>query len=394
MLTLPDDVKKILETLNGSGHAAYVVGGCVRDGLMGVSPTDWDITTSALPHEIKTLFKPTIDTGIEHGTVTVVINRRNYEVTTFRIDGQYADGRRPDSVTFTDDLVADLSRRDFTMNAIAYNPTSGIADPFCGAADIKNKTIRCVNEPVMRFSEDALRMMRAIRFAAQLSFNIEEKTYAAIFVIAERLNLISMERIRDELTKTLCSANPEKALMFMDAGLWRHIIRGKNINCCLENTYLLKNCPKLPALVYALLAADKAFMRHLKFDNQTINETALYCEWLGKNIADDKYEIKKILNKTGPDKFEKLIKLKTITAPQDITFFKSIAETARGIVSGGECYSLNDLAVSGGDLINIGVPHGKEVGRVLAALLDKVMAEPDLNDREILLRLAADLLID
>ena len=387
MLTLPDDVKKILNTLNSEGHAAYVVGGCVRDSLMGIIPKDWDITTSALPHEIKTLFKPTIDTGIEHGTVTVVISRRNYEVTTFRIDGQYTDGRRPDTVKFTGKLEADLSRRDFTMNAIAYSPLTGITDPFCGAIDIKNKIIKCVNEPVLRFSEDALRMMRAIRFAAQLSFNIEEHTHKAIYQIAERLNLVSMERIRDELTKILCSDNPAMVKILADTGLWQYIIRGKNIKCNLNKAYLIVNCTKTPAMIYALLETDKAFMRHLKFDNQTINETALYCEWIGKDITNSRYRIKKVLNKMGPDKFKKLIALKIIAEPDNSAHFNNVLNLARDIIKSGECYTLNNLAVKGGDLIDTGIPPGKEIGRALGDLLDMVMAEPELNDRDVLLGL-------
>ena len=194
-INLPEDVKKIIRTIEENGFEAYAVGGCVRDSILGREPDDWDITTSARPEQVKSFFKKTIDTGIKHGTVTVMINHVGYEVTTYRIDGEYKDGRHPESVEFSAKLVDDLKRRDFTINAMAYNESHGFVDEFNGISDLNNKVIRCVGDSVERFSEDALRMMRAIRFSAQLGFEIEQSTYNAIVKLAPSIKQVSMERV-------------------------------------------------------------------------------------------------------------------------------------------------------------------------------------------------------
>lgn len=223
-LKIPENVKRIIETLENHGHEAYAVGGCVRDILLGREPDDWDITTSAKPNQVKALFRRTIDTGIQHGTVTVMMDEEGYEVTTYRMDGEYEDHRHPKEVLFTPNLVEDLRRRDFTINAMAYNPKTGIVDEFDGVGDLERHRIRCVGEPVERFDEDALRMLRGIRFAGQLQFDLEEKTYSAIADRAPTLVNVSAERIRTELTKLLLAAGSDRLLLAADTGLSRYFL--------------------------------------------------------------------------------------------------------------------------------------------------------------------------
>ncbi len=221
---IPENVKYIIETLENNGHEGYAVGGCVRDAVLGREPEDWDITTSAKPQQVKTLFRRTIDTGIKHGTVTVMIGNEGYEITTYRMDGEYEDHRHPSSVTFTPDLREDLRRRDFTINAMAYNPGTGIVDEFGGLADLERKCIRCVGCAGERFEEDALRMLRGIRFAGQLQFEIEPETREAIRERASTLTKVSAERIRTELTKLICSAGADRLLMAAETGLSRYFL--------------------------------------------------------------------------------------------------------------------------------------------------------------------------
>ena len=395
-ILLPKDVQTILNSLSSACHSAYIVGGCVRDSLMNISPKDWDIATSAKPHEIKAIFPHTVDTGIDHGTVTVVLNRSNYEVTTFRIDGIYLDGRRPKDVTFTDDLKEDLSRRDFTINAIAYNPAAGLIDPFGGLEDIRRKNIRCVGLAPSRFKEDSLRMMRAIRFSAQLSFTIDPDTYQAIAPLSERLGLISIERIREELTKILSSPNPNALPLLEETNLWPQILRKTPFNGNLSQIVSwLKHCPKEPAMLYALLLYNEKkadFMKHLKFDNRTAKETALYVRWLFRHISNDRYEVKTILNIMGPKHLKNLLILKSILDPQKHDHWKAIGVTCEDVINSGECFTLKDLAVDGKALIEAGIPTGQTIGRVMAALLDMVMSDPSYNQREVLLDTARKLI--
>ena len=208
-IQLPDKVKQIINRITEAGYEAYAVGGCIRDSILGRVPDDWDITTSATPQQVKQLFRRTIDTGIQHGTVTVMLDREGFEVTTYRIDGKYEDGRHPTEVTFTPNLEEDLKRRDFTINAMAYNDRAGLVDEFDGIGDLEKGVIRCVGEPKDRFGEDALRMLRAVRFSAQLGFSIDEATKAAITELAPNLEKISAERIQVELVKLLTSDHPD-----------------------------------------------------------------------------------------------------------------------------------------------------------------------------------------
>lgn len=223
-IKLPDNVKFIIGELEKNGFEAYAVGGCVRDSLLGREPEDWDITTIAKPEEVKAIFKKTIDTGIQHGTVTVMLEGTGYEVTTYRIDGEYEDGRHPTQVQFTPSLTEDLRRRDFTINAMAYSDTGGIVDVFGGIEDMEKHIIRCVGSAVERFSEDALRILRAYRFSAQLGFDIDEETIAAATERAETLSLISAERVRVEISKLLMSSNPDRLIWAYEAGITKVIL--------------------------------------------------------------------------------------------------------------------------------------------------------------------------
>ena len=218
-IELPKKVNTIIETIRAAGHEAYAVGGCVRDSILGRIPDDWDITTSARPEEIKTLFRHTIDTGIEHGTVTVTLEKEGFEVTTYRIDGEYEDCRHPKEVMFTDKLTEDLKRRDFTINAMAYNDSRGLVDIFGGKKDLQQGIIRCVGDARERFTEDALRILRAIRFSAQLGYKIEEKTREAIEELASSLKYISAERIQAEFIKLLLSPHPDYLRIAYDTGV-------------------------------------------------------------------------------------------------------------------------------------------------------------------------------
>ncbi|MCR4590595.1 MAG: CCA tRNA nucleotidyltransferase [Lachnospiraceae bacterium] len=218
-ITLPEKAEKIISMIEDAGFEAYAVGGCVRDFLLKKIPHDWDITTSALPREIKKIFRRTVDTGIAHGTVTVLMGKESFEVTTYRVDGKYSDNRHPDKVEFTRSLEEDLKRRDFTINAFAYSPAKGVIDLFHGMEDLSSHVIRAVGNPEERFGEDALRILRAFRFSAQLNFSIEEKTLEAASKLKENLRFISAERIRDELTKLLISDHPERFEALYDNGI-------------------------------------------------------------------------------------------------------------------------------------------------------------------------------
>lgn len=222
-IEIPKSVKLIINVLEENGFEAFAVGGCVRDTILGRNPQDWDITTSALPEQVKALFNRTIDTGIQHGTVTVMIKRVGYEVTTYRVDGEYNDGRHPDSVEFTSNLIEDLKRRDFTINAMAYNPTVGLIDAFDGIGDIERKLIKCVGVAEERFGEDALRILRAVRFSAQLGFEIENDTMKAIEKLAPTLEKISAERIRVEMEKLIVSNHPDKLITAYKSGITKVI---------------------------------------------------------------------------------------------------------------------------------------------------------------------------
>jgi len=387
-IEIPKDAAYIIKKLHDNGFEGHIVGGCVRDSIMGITPHDYDITTSAKPEEIKEIFDHTFDTGIQHGTITVVINKENYEVTTFRIDGDYEDCRHPKEVSFTRDIHEDLLRRDFTMNAIAYNHYDGFTDIFGGTEDINNKIIRGVGDAGERFREDALRMLRAVRFSAQLGFEIEEKTKDALIGNAHLIKNISAERIREEMTKLLISKYGEKVPLLWQTGLLSFIspvldesIKGKEDLLRDE----LHSSVKIPSVLFAILmqfVSDKDIKKELafyKFDNKTLNHILCLHSIRDKKIVSDEYEIRKLVSVIGVENteyfFEMKIAMGAENAKEGYDIFKKVCKN-------NDCMSLKDMNFTGKDLISMGIKPGKEMGEILNKLLDIVLKNPELNDYE------------
>ena len=388
-VTPPKYVKQVLVKLQSHGYLAYLVGGCVRDMILGVHPQDWDICTSALPAQVRELFPRTLTVGIRHGTVTVLINSHAVEVTTFRSDGSYADHRHPEAVSFVGDLTSDLARRDFTMNAIALPPDGLVADPFGGVEDIRNCLIRCVGEPERRFEEDALRMFRALRFSARLGFTVEEKTLAAIYEKAPLAAALSPERVRDEVEKMLLTNRPQILLTVISAGLLdRYLLsRGDEpVSELIRLTALPKKAlPRWAAFCavlerHGLIASAQDFLGALRLDGRTQRCCSDCCELLHTAPPRTPKEWKKILNRYGVDT--------TSCAAQcsDALQTRHCRDALRAVLKSGECFSVKHLAVSGDDLVEMGL-RGKELGEMLNFLLEYVMDYPDNNRRELLLQL-------
>ncbi len=392
-IQLPETVQKIISILESHGFEAYTVGGSVRDSLLGRTPKDWDLTTNAKPEEIKSLFRRTIDTGIEHGTVTVRMGGESYEVTTYRLDGKYLDGRHPEEVTFTADLKEDLRRRDFTINAMAYNDRAGLVDLFGGQEDLKAGLIRAVGEPMERFTEDALRILRAVRFSARFGFEIEEKTAFAAKALSGRLSLISVERIREELMKTLESNHPDYVAKLAEFGALdlfydEYAAKQDEINALLL---------KLPAegvlrltaflgksgkdLVHSYTVAERV-LNYLKFDNDTKNSVLHVIRFSGVTLSTDRKLLRRFLNACGKENYENVLLFLEKSGDLDLT---PVREVIRDILDAGECTTLKELAVSGKDLIGLGMMPGKKMGEVLMELLREVLEDPEKNTREYLL---------
>ena len=391
-INIPANVNFILTTLQNHGHTGFIVGGCVRDALMGVSPTDWDITTSATPVEVKALFARTIDTGLQHGTVTVLIDKTPYEVTTYRIDGQYIDGRRPLSVEFVTDIVADLSRRDFTMNAIAYSPSTGFVDPFHGQVDINQRRICCVGDPVHRFGEDALRMLRAIRFSATTGFSVCHHVERAIGMLAQHIAQVSPERIRVELGKLLQGKNPAAAALLYHTGLLATII-GRNTTppkeTWAQTLEWIAKCPPVEAMRLALFfhwarEGVAQMLRALRFENALVKETAHYVALLFEGIPTTDYHLKKWLRHIPKNMVENIFTLHTIVHPQNIPAIHLAQENLKQIKATNGCYTLKDLAINGRHLAQMGLSQGQEIGEALELLLDFVLQHPEKNEKEVL----------
>lgn len=389
-MVIPEAVNEILQQLNHHGFEAFAVGGCVRDMLLGKIPKDWDITTSASPWQVKEIFRRTIDTGIQHGTVTVMINDAGYEVTTYRIDGEYQDGRHPKEVIFTSDLKEDLCRRDFTINAMAYSDKTGIVDEFGGMEDLKNGIIRCVGNPLDRFREDALRILRAVRFSAQLGFFIESNTMSAIAQIASNLIKISKERIQMELTKLLLSDHPEQMEIVYETGISPYISEAFHQ----INHKMFGVVPALPrqkhirwAVFLKNEAPDKAeeVLKDLKMDNDTISRVHTLVSWIPHLIPEEKAKIRRIMSRMEPQLFDDLLKIKKEIGQENAGKLMELTEEIR---KNGDCIYLKDLAVTGNDLLETGMKPGKQVGAVLSRLLDDVLEEPGQNQRDILLERA------
>ena len=381
----------VVEQLETAGYEAYVVGGCVRDALMGITPKDWDITTSAHPEQVKAVFPVTFDTGIEHGTVSVRYEHETYEVTTYRIDGAYTDHRRPTEVAFTSQLYEDLARRDFTINAMAYHPQRGLIDYFEGQRDLKEKCIRCVGRAEERFEEDALRMLRAIRFAARLQFAIEPKTFEAIQIKAEGLAYVSRERVADEMNKTLLCENPQGLNQIVSSGLYPYICaqfaqeNPNNLDFLAPAKVFNQKALRWAALLYPL-GSEKAgkVLRELKFDNATHKDTVHLLQFYDAALPQTGRNMRFFLNQLGVEYYEALCSLKSAIG-QD-----SAEQLAAGWrifeAEKHQCVTLHQLAVSGRDLIGAGAQTGKELGRSLTLLLELVMEQPHMNEKELLLQ--------
>jgi len=389
MITLPKPVRGVLETLEAAGHAAYLVGGPVRDLCLGKTPQDWDIATAALPETVQSLFPKTIPTGLVHGTVTVLTEGLPIEVTTFRRDGAYQNHRRPEQVNFVTDLHADLSRRDFTINAMALDLPGQLIDPFGGQADLYAKRIRCVGNPTTRFDEDALRMFRTFRFSAQLDFQIDPITLAAIRSQSHLANSLSAERVRDELEKILLSPRPETLADVLDYGLLTsYIIPTPAARAHLAHLDQLSSQTHLCWAAFgAILLKSGAidnpedFLRSLRLDTKTVH-IAGQAALLSLDLPCHPVTLKQLLARQGKE---------TLTlAAQVAALFGSPRpdETLEAIFTSGDCYCLPMLALTGADLMAAGYPPGPALGELLGQLLSHVFQHPSENEQDTLLRLA------
>ena len=402
-INLPDNVKFIINKLSESGYEAYAVGGCVRDSILGRIPGDWDITTSALPHQVKAVFNRTIDTGIEHGTVTVMLGKEGYEVTTYRIDGDYKDSRHPESVEFTSNLILDLERRDFTINAMAYNDEKGIVDAFDGVKDLENKVIRCVGSAMERFTEDALRILRAVRFSAQLGFEIETATTEAIIKLAPTLAKISKERIHTEFNKMLKSPHPEYFERASALGITKVVIPEYDMNKEVEREFssmFVKLLPEELSERYAALIfwqGDKVVekvLRELKLDNNTITVAGKLVRFLDIKLVDLESELRKLIYKVGDDFFLRLMHfricyeqaLKNQGKLNQLEKAVNQYNMAEHILNRGDCVNLKKLAIGGNDLMQAGIEPGKSIGIILGKLLYMVLEDQSINEKDILLK--------
>ncbi|SFG14273.1 CCA tRNA nucleotidyltransferase [Oribacterium sp. WCC10] len=440
-ITLPVNVKYIIECLEKAGYEAYAVGGCVRDSLLGRLPEDWDITTSATPEQVKSVFRRTIDTGIQHGTVTVLMpvhkskvpgdtlsenenisdelqsmNKTGggfvgYEVTTYRIDGEYLDGRHPSEVTFTPSLHEDLARRDFTINAMAVNDKTGVVDDFDGLKDMEAHTIRAVGDPLQRFTEDALRMLRALRFSAQLDFEIDHDTYEAVKALAPNLMHVSKERINVELTKLLMSDHPEYIALVSDSGLSAYISDHFDDAFDVSNEqgapypdirqWIPRNIPKEKyvrwgTFLRAVPEEAKTILKELKMDNDTINKARIIAALFSEELPESIYEVRKTLSVIGFDTYYAFleadeclsIQFNGEEAVRRLDRIRATKKHVDAIRDAGDCINLSDLKVTGSDLMEIGIPRGPEIGLTLHRLLDEVLKVPSRNEKEVLLSLA------
>lgn len=432
-ITLPRKVLMIINNLQLHGYEAFAVGGCVRDSILARRPEDWDITTSAKPEEIKKLFRRTVDTGIEHGTVTVLIGKDSFEVTTYRVDGAYEDGRHPKEVCFTSRLEEDLQRRDFTINAMAYNDEVRLVDVFGGMQDLNHHLIRCVGDPRERFSEDALRILRAVRFSAQLNFPIEPETAEAIKELAPTLEKISAERIQAELVKLLVSPHPERIRDAYELGITKvilpewdamagveqntphhrydvaeHTIRAMKYvkrDKILRLTMLFHDMGKPSTKTtdengrdhfkgHALVSEEIArkVLRRLKFDNETVKKvTRLVCYHDYRMEATPR-NVRRAMNRIGVELFPYYLAVRMADAKaqspyrrrEKIENIVAIRKLYQEALLEENCVTLRQLAVGGRDLMDLGMTPGREIGSMLSELLEYVIDDPKRNEKEIL----------
>lgn len=445
-IQIPANAVTIIQTLQAKGYAAHVVGGCVRDSLMNRTPHDWDICTSATPKQMLEIFRDyrIIATGLKHGTVTVVIDGESYECTTYRIDGAYTDNRRPDSVTFTDDIVEDLKRRDFTINAMAYNAQSGeLSDPFDGLNDLLHECIKCVGNAEDRFNEDALRILRAIRFAAQLDFIIDSETEQAVRSLYTNLQNIAVERISSELCKIVQTAKfsdmllkypyvfalfiPEiNAMMdfpqnnpYHSYDVFMHTVRA--VEQCTSDDLTVRLAVFFHDIgkphsyqddvdgtrhfkQHACIGADMTdvIMKRLRFDNDTRENVVQLVFYHDTTIEPSKKCVKRWLNKLGEKQLRRLLYVKRAdTKGQKAVYdrarlhtFDAIESIIDEVVQEQQCFTLKDLAINGNDLLNLGYKPGKSLGVALNKLLNGVINEEYVNEHDVLLAIAKEQMLD
>lgn len=429
-IELPRKVVLIIKNLQRHGYDAYAVGGCVRDSILNRKPEDWDITTSAKPEQVKRIFRRTVDTGIEHGTVTVLIGKDGFEVTTYRVDGLYEDGRHPKEVTFTSRLEEDLKRRDFTINAMAYNDDERLVDAFGGMRDLNYHLIRCVGDPKERFSEDALRILRAVRFSAQLAFPIEPETAEAIKSLAPNLEKISAERIQAELVKLLVSDHPERIQDACELGItkvvlpeWDDMVGVKQntpqhkYDVAAHTVHALQNVKNDKVLRLTMLFHDmgkpvmkttdengrdhfkghaiaseqiaKTVMKRLKFDNDTIRKVTKLVAYHDYRMEPTGANVRRAMHEIGVELFPYYLAVRLADTKAQSSYERrgkleniiQIRELYRNALRNKECVTLKDLAVTGTDLINLGIAPGKELGTLLNELLDMVIEDPAWNQK-------------
>ena len=429
-IELPRKVVLIIKNLQRHGYDAYAVGGCVRDSILNRKPEDWDITTSAKPEQVKRIFRRTVDTGIEHGTVTVLIGKDGFEVTTYRVDGLYEDGRHPKEVTFTSRLEEDLKRRDFTINAMAYNDDERLVDAFGGMRDLNYHLIRCVGDPKERFSEDALRILRAVRFSAQLAFPIEPETAEAIKSLAPNLEKISAERIQAELVKLLVSDHPERIQDACELGItkvvlpeWDDMVGVKQntphhkYDVAAHTVHALQNVKNDKVLRLTMLFHDmgkpvmkttdengrdhfkghaiaseqiaKTVMKRLKFDNDTIRKVTKLVAYHDYRMEPTGANVRRAMHEIGVELFPYYLAFRLADTKAQSSYERrgkleniiQIRELYRNALRNKECVTLKDLAVTGTDLINLGIAPGKELGTLLNELLDMVIEDPAWNQK-------------
>lgn len=435
-ITLPHQVETVINILADEGYNSYIVGGSVRDCVMGNTPFDWDITTQAKPAEIARVFSKhkVIETGIKHGTLTVILDGLSMEITTFRIDGEYTDNRRPNSVRFTPDLMQDLSRRDFTINALAYSPQEGIVDGFGGVEDIKNKIIRCVGSPNVRFGEDALRILRALRFASVLDFDIERETVQSLLINSRLLKNVAAERKQTELVKLLCGKAAQRVLLDYRDIIFEIIPELRITNgfdlCDGDNQLvdlyehsthslaLVKNEPEL-RMAILLLGSGKptcfaweknckghtcvgeeiahTVLNRLKFSKRFTQEVTQLIRYQDSPVFEDPKTLKRTLTKLGEALFRKLLQVKradwlafTPAKLDRIAVVDELEEQMNRLLEQGFCFSIQDLKINGTDLMALGLPAGRAIGNMLGRLFDAVVEEKTTNEKNALIETAKE----
>lgn len=438
-ITLPLPVARALSVLEACGYEGYIVGGCVRDSLLGRTPNDWDITTNATPEEMKACFKDfrVIETGIRHGTLTVIVDGMQLEITTYRNDGEYLDNRHPVQVTFSKNIEDDLSRRDFTVNAMAYHPERGLVDLFGGREDLQSKTVRAVGDAKTRFEEDGLRILRAIRFASVLDFEIAEDTAKAVHGCKHLLSGIAAERIREEFCKLICGRGAVRVLRdYIDVvavflpelarcvgfeqntkyhsyDVFEHTLQAlalcENDDLITRLGVLLHDIGK--PLCYtedeqgghfkghapAGVEITKEVLSRLRFDNETIHRMELLVEWHDIPLSAEKKRVKRLMQRISDADILRLLDIKRCDRlahapdfrelPPDLALIPSVIEEIR---AEDACLSLRTLAIGGDDLISLGIPKGKQIGELLHTLLDEVIEERLPNEKNALLQAAKE----